>query len=106
MIRLDGRMVYVEGLASDWLAIEAGGAGDTIVIIDLDRGGRSVTNDIEAVLATLDDQLGGLGDRPVIYRDSEGLWDGVLHSGAVFRGFRPLRERSVGRALQRVRPAP
>ncbi|WP_020396613.1 DUF6011 domain-containing protein [Thiolinea disciformis] len=49
-----------------------------ICIIDLDQGGKSVTNDMENVLATVhrDYDLDVFND-PVIYRDSLGVWDGV-----------------------------
>lgn len=52
-----------------------------IVIIDLDQGNRTVTNDVENVL----DQIRGniprpyrLGKLPIIYRDTSGDWDQIL----------------------------
>lgn len=48
-----------------------------IVIVDLDRGECSVTNDIRAVIesiASIEDIV--LSDYHVVYRDSQGIWDG------------------------------
>lgn len=49
-----------------------------ICIIDLDQGGKSVTNDIDNVLVRIqrDDKL-DIFIHPIIYRDSMGVWDGV-----------------------------
>lgn len=51
--------------------------GSVIAIVDLDQGGRSVTNDIENVLDDIQAELGSLSGYAVIYRDSSGQWDGV-----------------------------
>jgi len=52
--------------------------GNVLVIIDLDMGGKSVTNDMENVLAdiaiTKDKDLSGM---KIIYRDSDNIFDGV-----------------------------
>lgn len=65
-----------------------------ICIEDCD-GPRSVTNDIEGVLDDI--QRGGvLLDGPVIYRDSDGIWDEVRHAEGRFRRF-----GSLGSSLQR-----
>lgn len=60
--------------------------GDRIFIVDLDRGGRSITNDAEAVVKRL------VKDHPIkriIYRDTDGCWGELLHDGREFRGFEP-----------------
>lgn len=50
---------------------------NVIAIVDLDLGSKSVTNDIENVLADIRSELGDLAGYSVIYRDSMGRWDGV-----------------------------
>jgi hypothetical protein len=66
-----------------------------LVITDLDKGGKSVTNNMEAVLAQIakDEEIDihELGsERLIIYRDSDGYYDAVkiAASGAV--SFHPL----------------
>lgn len=54
-----------------------------IVIIDLDQGGKSVTNDAENVLAEVRDILTPAvfdAAPAVIYRDSDGIFDGMQFS--------------------------
>lgn len=51
--------------------------GNTVAIVDLDLGNRSVTNDIEFILADIQADLGILAGYQIIYRDSMGRWDGV-----------------------------
>lgn len=63
--------------------------GDRIFIVDLDDGGKSITNDAEGVVKRL------VKDHPVkriIYRDTDGRWDELLHDGREFRGFSPYKE--------------
>lgn len=56
---------------------EAGGTS-VLVIIDLDRGGMSVTNNIEAVVKSIAAELSEQTIKtPIIYRDSEGIYDGI-----------------------------
>lgn len=57
---------------------------NVLVIIDLNLGGRSVTNNIESILSdaiapTLGSLIYGF---PIIYRDSDGIYDGVRVTGA------------------------
>ncbi len=50
-----------------------------IRIIDEDRGGMSVTNDLERVLVEISYNLDRtLPDYEILYRDSTGTWDRVL----------------------------
>ena len=35
----------------------------------------------------------------VIYRDSEGMWDGVSHTGGAFHDFYPIRETDLDKAI-------
>lgn len=56
---------------------KAGGI-DILVIIDLDQGGMSVTNNAEAVVRSIAAELGeSIYERPIIYRDSAGTYDGI-----------------------------
>jgi hypothetical protein len=49
-----------------------------LVIIDLDRGGMSVTNNVEAVVKSIAAELGeDIYKRPIIYKDSMGIYDGI-----------------------------
>jgi hypothetical protein len=49
-----------------------------LAIEDLDRGGMSVTNNIEAVIAEIADEIGtSIYQMPIVYRDSEGQYDGI-----------------------------
>ena len=49
-----------------------------LVIIDLDQGGMSVTNNAEAIVMSIASKLGtGIYRKPIIYRDSDGTYDGI-----------------------------
>lgn len=64
--------------------------GDVLIIRDLDRGGRSVTNDADHVIMDLA-KRGLLRDgMRVIYRDSTGEWDEMLHRGGLFSTISPI----------------
>jgi hypothetical protein len=72
-----------------------------LVITDL-NGARSVTNDVDNVLL---DCLTAYGlDLPsiVIYRDSQGRWDRILHIDGAFRGFAALGETDLQRAIAKA----
>jgi hypothetical protein len=57
-----------------------------ILVEDLDQG-VSVTNDAEAVIASLARRGFDLASRPVIYRDTTGRWDGLRVRRGAFAGF-------------------
>jgi len=66
---------------------------DVIGIVDLDSGGRSVTNDIERVLRQIEYwHEGSIKDYRIMYRDSEGVWDGVHWDGQRASFFCPSRD--------------
>lgn len=66
---------------------ELDGNGDVIVVIDLDDGGRSVTNDAENVVAELAARF-NLRQRRIVYCDTEGRWDGLaVADDGTFAGF-------------------
>lgn len=75
--------------------------GRTLLIItDLNKpGARSVTNDIENVLAECLQTYGRNLPARIIYRDSEGVWDGIKHNQGTFRGFKPLCEKRLTQAI-------
>lgn len=69
-----------------------------ICIVDLDRGGPSVTNSAVAVVADLVYQCYDL-TQPVIYRDSTGTWDEMIVRGGRFVGFAPIDKKHRCEAL-------
>lgn len=56
-----------------------------LVVTDL-GGDRSVTNDAEAVVKHLASRY-DLGQKRIVYRDSEGRWDGLAVQNGEFAGF-------------------
>ncbi len=64
---------------------------DSVVFIsDDDAGGMSVTNDAEAVVGEV---ARNYLNRRIVYRDSTGQWDELLHRNGEFRGFGPFDPR-------------
>lgn len=59
-------------------------------IRDLNLGNLSVTNDAERVCQEVNAQYPG---SRIIYQDSEGDWDELVHDTGVFRTFKPARDR-------------
>jgi hypothetical protein len=80
-----GRRAGAAVAARSWTFVEEPGF---VVVTDLGTG-RSVTNDAAAVLLELGRETGLEGKR-VIYRDTDGRWDELLHEGVHFRGFAPI----------------
>ena len=54
-----------------------------VFIIDLNTG-KSITNDAENVVESVNRDYPG---KAIIYRDTEGKWDELLHENGVFKGF-------------------
>jgi hypothetical protein len=82
---------------------------DNVVrVVDYD-GHRSVTNAAEDVVDKIlarwadvrADRIGG--PIPIIYRDSSGRWDQLLHDGRQFTGFRALNAPTEEEAVRLVR---
>ncbi|GAB3841110.1 hypothetical protein [Hymenobacter jeollabukensis] len=76
-----------------------------LYITDLDAG-RSVTNDIENVLADIAEWEEGLvlADHQVIYRDTDGVWTGVeLTAEGRFSRFYALNVPTLNAAFAKVR---
>ena len=58
--------------------IKGGTSPDLVLIVDFDKGGRSVTNDLENVIALISDSLRKKPDDYLwFYRDSERQWGKV-----------------------------
>lgn len=55
----------------------------------------SVTNDAEAVVYELMNKYAFPLDIRIIYKDSDGQWDELLHDGDQFTGFKPYRKRNL-----------
>ncbi|QGY06211.1 hypothetical protein MMSR116_15790 [Methylobacterium mesophilicum SR1.6/6] len=75
---------------------------DVVLVVDLDRGGRSVSNDASGVIDDL--RKAGLirPGVPVVYRDSSGTWDQLRVKDGKFAGFSSVgvltREEAITRA--------
>ncbi|WP_445500643.1 DUF6011 domain-containing protein [Microvirga sp. G4-2] len=77
--------------------------GDVICIVDLDRGGKSVTNDAENVIEDLVADGYDLSKLRVIYKDTLGIWDELVVRDGRFAGFKSINERSRDAALGKIR---
>lgn len=76
---------------------------DVIVIFDLNMGGRSVTNDIHNVLDHIEQEIGGIKGKRVIYRDSHGIFDGIgVTRNGEFTNFYSLNVKSLDAALKKL----
>ncbi|WP_438400284.1 hypothetical protein [Aeromonas hydrophila] len=58
-----------------------------LILLDLDRG-TTITNSAEQVVRAVDELVGGIGMRRLIYRDTIGRYDELLVENGVFRGFK------------------
>lgn len=79
--------------------------GGVLQIIDQNHGGPSVTNNIEAVLAQIAAHGIDLDKNMIVYRDSEGRWDGVATREGKFAHFLLIRAWSSYGAVKQW-PAP
>ena len=75
--------------------------GEVMIVVDNDRG-RSVTTDAVNVVEDLV-RSGNLrpGDR-LMYRDTMGYWDELVHHDGRFINFAPIRTQILGDALERM----
>ena len=77
-------------------------SGNVISIVDLNLGNRSVTNDIENVLRKIEHyHQASIVPYNIIYRDSEGIWDGITWDGKR-ASFFALRETEEGAARAKL----
>lgn len=60
---------------------------DVVFIVDDDSGGMSVTNAAESVCRQC---FAAFGNRAIVYRDSMGRWDRLVHAAGRFIGFAPF----------------
>lgn len=83
--------------------------GEVLLILDKGTGGRSVTNDAEAVIADFAARGIDVDKRRVIYRDSTGRWDGMATRHGTFAGFIMLGVHTLPQAIAAawvMRPQP
>lgn len=60
---------------------------DTIWIVDVGHDtGKSVTNDAENVVRQV---VNLYGNKKIMYCDSDGSWDQLVHDSGEFKAFRP-----------------
>lgn len=73
-----------------------------ICIVDRDTG-KSVTNDVNNVVADL--VHAGVWQRgmPVIYRDTRGVWDQIVVKDGHFHSFAPINERDKDAAKTKLK---
>lgn len=65
---------------------------EIVFIEDLNLGGKSITNDAEAVVETL---LSYINPKlRIVYKDTCGMWNELLHDGKKFVDFAPYSEYS------------
>jgi hypothetical protein len=75
---------------------------EPISIADLNLGKVSVTNDIEAVLRKIEYwHQGSVAAFKIMYRDENGVWDGVRWDGQ-YPSFFALGETDEGKARARL----
>jgi hypothetical protein len=74
---------------------------DALFIKDDDLGGPSLTNDAEQVTRKL---LKERGNKRIVYRDSMGNWDELVHDGNEFIYFSPIKENDpINSVLEQVK---
>lgn len=71
-----------------------------VCIIDLNRGGTSVTNDIENVVQEILKEKQLSPNTPIIYQDSMLIWDGWNH---ITQNFIHIGENSLSKALLKIK---
>ncbi|WP_440617644.1 hypothetical protein [Cysteiniphilum sp. 6C5] len=77
---------------------------DALVIIDLNRGGKSVTNNIENVVTEISYEIPELFTLDIVYRDSEKLFDGIwVDKQNQFVSFELFRTNTFYDALLRMK---
>ncbi len=75
---------------------------DTISITDTNLGKVSVTNDIEAVLRNIEYwHQGSIAAFKIMYRDENGVWDGVRWDGQ-HPAFFAIGEKDEGKAMRKL----
>lgn len=75
-----------------------------VCIVDHDTG-RSVTNDAHNVIQDLVDAGIDVNSMPVIYRDSQGIWDQLIVNGTRFDTFKSINEKDKAAAIVKAKAA-
>lgn len=77
---------------------------DVIVVIDLNLGSVSITNDVKFVLQKIRLKFGNT-QHTIIYRDSDGIYDQIqVDKFCNFRGFNSLGlEKDQEKAIKKVK---
>lgn len=73
-----------------------------VVALQDHDAGMSITNDAENVIEWLFEQNLLREDEHVVYRDTDGVWDELLHKDGKFIGFRLLRALNMTHAAIRA----
>jgi hypothetical protein len=73
-----------------------------VVLFDRDRGRRSLTSAMAEVVPNLYRRGILTAKRALVYKDTEGIIDGVAHAGGQFTGFYPLGAKTVARAMKKL----
>lgn len=81
---------------------------EVLCIVDLDTGGKSVTNDIDNILKKLQKENGiDLYAQPIMYCDSMKIWDGIqvdrVGRTGFYTSFFSLNERDESTALAKIK---
>ena len=69
-----------------------------VIVVRDHNTGPSVTNTADRVVAKLARTYGLAGKR-IIYRDTDGYWDELVHDDWAFTGFRAIQKRDLDAAL-------
>ena len=73
--------------------VEADVPDKVLLISDNNDGAMSITNDAEAVVAYLTKQQLIKPGKRLVYRDTDGRWDELVHNGCgKFMGFAPVAD--------------
>ncbi len=78
---------------------------NTIIIKELETSSDlhiSVTNNIENVISIVNKELNGIGNRKVIYRDSDLIYDEVIIKDNRFSEFKCINTQSYLDAIKKV----
>lgn len=81
--------------------------GRVLFIEDSNMGGMSVTNDVENVIEEMNTLLSAMGtsvkDFDVIYRDSDGMIDGIKTKDGKFHDFYFIGDRNYNAAKLKIK---
>lgn len=83
--------------------VRRGGKRPVIVIEDLNLGRMSVTNNIEAVVEAVCEDLDlAPADAEIVYRDSEGIYDGVWEYDGQLHFYSLAKSRRIKDEMEAV----